>query len=98
MPPNMPLCITARNRICVPFPHMTVHGVHSVNLETKQSVEHGHVWQGWLSRKALHARPPAAGTDTTLRVRDRMPVPHFREHSLQGLKMDIAQSTGHCVV
>ena len=44
---------------------------------------------------AAHATPPCCASATIERERERIPPPHETVHALQGVNVDIVQSTGH---
>jgi hypothetical protein len=88
-----PLCVTVRERDCVPLPHDTVHAVQVDHCDTAHM--HAPRSHGNVSLSAPHAVPPLAGGVTTLRVRRKSPGPHVCEHELQVDQLLISQLTGH---
>lgn len=88
-----PLCVTLRERDCVPLPHDTVHGDHAVHIETAHM--HAPRSHGVVSVSVPHGMPPLAAGVMTLRVRRNSPGPHDCEHAPHVDQLLISQLTGH---
>jgi hypothetical protein len=85
--------VTLRDRVVVPPPHDTGHGVHVDHTDTPHA--HAGCVHACDSLSAPHAAPPFAGAATTARVRRCSPVPHCCEHTLQLDHMLSWQSLAH---
>jgi hypothetical protein len=94
-PPFAEGVTTVRVRDCVPFPHCTEHGDHTVQLLTTQSTGHGDVLHRCTSTVPLQAAPPLAAGVSTVRVRFQKPPPQVALHDENAVQLDMTQSCGH---
>jgi hypothetical protein len=74
-PPFWSVRVTARERSCVPPPHVAVQGPQAAHEETSQSTAHACVLHACDSVVAPHATPPCWEAISMVRERDWVPLP-----------------------
>ena len=83
-----------RERVCVPPPHVAVHGENGEKSVTAQCTGHGPKSHVLASVDAPQGAPPCMLGTRTVRMRECVPAAHDAEHSPHIVHIDITQSTG----
>ena len=99
LPPKAAATLTVRCIICVPTPHVVVHGVQTAQPLSSQSMGQRTRWHGCEAERASHALPPNSGSRATPRKRTRSPMrtaeEHERSHAPHAPHCAMRQSTAH---
>jgi hypothetical protein len=85
----------ARERVCVPAPHVLEHAPHVSHGASTQSMGQASLLHDWVPLRYGHTWPPSDASVMIVRERLWLPPPHVFVHVLHVLNSDTVQCTGH---